>query len=85
VHARQDAGFEEQYHVTRRLSFNGAAAFDETEAPAELNLATALTPARTTRAGGFTLQPSAITDSLLRRTRPSATSPRTTTCSASVC
>lgn len=58
VHARQDAGFDEQYHVTRRLSFNGAAAFDETEAPAELNLATALTPARA-RAQRFTLQPSA--------------------------
>lgn len=58
VHARQDAGFEEQYHLTRRLSLNGTAAFNETEAPAELNLATALTPARA-RAQRLTFQPSA--------------------------
>jgi hypothetical protein len=58
VHARQDAGFEEQYHVTRRLSLNGAAAFNETQAPAELNLATALTSARA-RAQRLTFQPSA--------------------------
>jgi hypothetical protein len=58
AHARQDAGFEEQYHATRRLSFNGAAAFNETETPAELNLATALTPARA-RAQRLTFQPSA--------------------------
>jgi hypothetical protein len=58
VQARQDAGFEEQYHVTRRLSFNGAAAFIETETPAELNVATALTPSRA-RAQRLMLHPSA--------------------------
>jgi hypothetical protein len=57
THARQDAGFEDQYHVTRRLSFNTAAAFTETQTPAELNLATALTPGRA-RAQRLTLQPS---------------------------
>ena len=58
AHARQDAGFDEQYHVTRRLSFNGVAAFTETETPSELNLASALTPGRA-RAQRLTLNPSA--------------------------
>jgi hypothetical protein len=58
VHARQDAGFEEQYHATRRLSFNTAAAFTETDVPTELNLATALAPGRA-RARRLTVQPSA--------------------------
>jgi hypothetical protein len=58
AHARQDAGFEEQYRATRRLSFNSAAAFSETDTPAELNLATALTPGRA-RAQRLTLRPSA--------------------------
>jgi hypothetical protein len=58
AHARQDAGFEQQYQATGRLSFNGAAAFTETETPAELNLATALAPGRA-RARRLTLQPSA--------------------------
>jgi len=56
--ARQDAGFEERYQVTRRLSFNGAAAFTETETPAELNLASALAPGRA-RAERLALGPSA--------------------------
>jgi len=46
MQARLDAGFEEQYHATRRLTFNGTAAFIETETPSELNLASALTPGR---------------------------------------
>jgi hypothetical protein len=58
AHARQDVGFEEQYHATRSLSINGAAAFTETETPAELNLATALMPGRA-RAERLTLQSSA--------------------------
>src|SRR6185295_9496564 len=58
MRARQDAGFDEQYHATRRLSFNGAAAFIETESPSELNLASALTPGRA-RAQRLTVHPSA--------------------------
>jgi hypothetical protein len=58
THARQEAGFDGQYHATRRLSFNGAAAFTETDTPAELNLVTALTPGRT-RAQRLTVHPSA--------------------------
>ena len=58
AHARQDAGFEELYHATRRLSFHGAATFAETATPAELNVATALAPGRA-RAQRLTLQPSA--------------------------
>jgi hypothetical protein len=58
AHARQDAGFEEQYHVTRRLTFNGSAAFTETQTPSELNLATVLVPGRA-RAQRLTLRPAA--------------------------
>jgi hypothetical protein len=58
VHARQDAGFEDQYHATRRLSLSTAAAFTETDMPAELNPATALAPGRAP-AQRLTVQPSA--------------------------
>jgi hypothetical protein len=58
AHARQDAGFEEQYQATRRLSLGGAASFTETETPADLNLDTALTPGRA-RAQRVMLHPSA--------------------------
>jgi hypothetical protein len=58
AHGRQDAGFEDQYHATRRLSFNGAAAYTETQTPAELNLDTALAPGRA-RAQRLSLHPSA--------------------------
>jgi hypothetical protein len=58
AHARQDAGFEEQYHATPSLSLGGAAAFMETETPADLNVATALTPGRA-RAQRLTVHPSA--------------------------
>ena len=57
AHARQDAALEEQYHATRRLSFTGAAAFTETEAPSELNVQSALTPGRA-RAQRTTVHPS---------------------------
>ncbi len=57
AHARQDAAFEERYQATRRLSFGGAAAFTETEAPAELNVQSALTPGRA-RAQRTTVHPS---------------------------
>src|SRR5262249_33952843 len=57
AHARQDAALEEHYHASRRLSLAGAAAFTETETPAELNVQSALTPGRA-RAQRSTIHPS---------------------------
>jgi hypothetical protein len=57
AHARQDAALDEQYHATRRLSVAGAAAFTETQAPADLNIQSALTSGRT-RAQRTTVHPS---------------------------
>ena len=57
AHARQDAGLEHRYQASRRLSFTGAASYVETEAPAELNVQSALAPGRS-RAQRTTIHPS---------------------------
>jgi hypothetical protein len=57
AHARQDAALDEQYQATRRLSFAGMAAYTETEAPADLNVQSALTSGRA-RAQRTIVQPS---------------------------
>ena len=55
---RQEASFDAGYRASRRLSLAGAAAFAETQSPADLNEVTALTPGRV-RARRLTLHPSA--------------------------
>jgi hypothetical protein len=55
---REDAALDARYTASRRLSIAGAAAFTETETPADLNEVTALTPGRA-QARRVTLHPSA--------------------------
>jgi hypothetical protein len=55
---RQEASFDAGYSASRRLSLAAAAAFAETQTPADLNEVTLLTPGRV-RARRLTLHPSA--------------------------
>ena len=55
---RQEASFDAGYHASRRLTLATAAAFAESQSPADLNDVTALTPGRV-RARRLTLSPSA--------------------------
>jgi len=55
---RQEASFDAGYHASRRLTLATAAAFLESQSPADLNDVTALTPGRV-RARRLTLSPSA--------------------------
>jgi len=61
AHAGELATFDVTYSASRRLSMSNAAAFMETETPADLNELTALTPGRA-RARRLMLHPSAIYD-----------------------
>jgi len=58
VRGRQDGGLEATYQSSRRLSFKGAAAFIDSQTPAELNEASGLAPGRV-RAQRLTIQSSA--------------------------
>lgn len=61
AHAGEAATFDLTYAASRRLSLTGAAAFTETQTPADLNELTALTPGRA-RARRLMLHPSATYD-----------------------
>jgi hypothetical protein len=58
AHARQDAGIDAQYSATRRMSLAVAAAYADTQTPAELNVDSAVAPGRA-RAERISVHPSA--------------------------